>query len=177
MSRMNISIYSTLFSRRIIAVAVAALVAGGAAMAAQTATGELKHSDKAFIEKAAKAGQEEVQISQVALERATNPQIRDFAQTIVNDHQQMNSELATLASSKGVALPTKEVKVDKWQSKKATEFDKDYVKEMAGEHDDAVSLFEKAAKSDDPEIAAFAQKYLPKLQAHKTAAESFKKMY
>ncbi len=48
---------------------------------------------------------------------------------------------------------------------------------MVEAHEDAVSLFEKAAKSEDADIAAFAQKYLPKLQAHYTAAKDLKKMY
>jgi putative membrane protein len=40
------------------------------------------------------------------------------------------------------------------------------MKEMVSDHKDAVDLFEKASKSDDPDIAAFASKTLPKLQAH-----------
>ncbi len=144
---------------------------------ASPAADNLKHSDKAFIEKAAKAGQTEVQVSQIATERATNPSIKDFAQMVVSDHTQMNNELSALAATKGVALPATDAKIDKWSAKKATEFDKDYVKEMVEAHEDAVSLFEKAAKSEDADIAAFAQKYLPKLQAHYTAAKDLKKMY
>jgi putative membrane protein len=147
------------------------------AVSAQAAPGDLKHSDKAFIEKAAKSGQAELQISQIAADRATNPQIKEYASMVVNDHQQMNSDLAALAAKKGVTLPATDAKSDKWSKKKTDEFDKDYVKEMTDAHEDAVSLFEKAAKSDDPDVAAFAQKYLPKLQAHYTAAKDFKKTY
>ncbi len=172
---MNTSLHSSFFSGRSLALLSAVLVS--LAVSAPAAMGELKHSDKVFIEKAAKAGQAELQISQIAAERATNSQIREYAHMLVNDHRQMNNDLATLASAKGVTLPAADSKSEKWSGKKPTEFDKDYVDEMADAHEDAISLFEKAAKSEDADVAAFAQKYLPKLQAHYTAARDFKKMY
>ncbi len=173
---MNTSIQFPALSGRWLGVLYAALGACVLAVSAPTA-GEAKHSDRSFIEKAAKAGQKEMQISQIAAERASNPRIRDFAQQIVRDDRQMNNDLSGLASTKGVALAVNEFKLEKWSAKQSTEFDKDYVREMAGDNDDTISLFEKAAKSDDADIAGFAQKYLPKLQAHLTAAKDFKKMY
>ncbi|HET7537265.1 MAG TPA: DUF4142 domain-containing protein [Candidatus Didemnitutus sp.] len=176
--------------------AIAALLAGSTIMMAQTtprtpppsdpsspttttprASGELKHSDKSFIEKVAKGGQKEVQLAQIAAERATNPQVKEYAQMLVTDHQQMNNEVMTLAANKGVQLPVESPKLDKWSNKKANEFDKDFIKEMVDEHEDDISLFEKAAKSEDAEVAAFAQKYLPKLQSHYTQAKDLKKTY
>ncbi|HVU16655.1 MAG TPA: DUF4142 domain-containing protein [Candidatus Didemnitutus sp.] len=142
-----------------------------------SAADSLKHSDRAFIEKAAKAGQKEVQLGEIAAQRATNPQVREYAEMIVSDHKAANEELTALAERKGVMLPAADVNVSKWNEKKTSSFDKDYVDEMVDDHDDAISLFEKGAKSEDPDIAAFAQKYLPKLQAHYTQAKSFKKMF
>lgn len=141
------------------------------------ANSDLKHSDKSFMEKAAKAGQKEVAVSQIALERATNPKVREFAQMMVDDHGQANGELTQLASGRGLALPVTTVKTDKWTDKKAANFDKDYVDEMVDDHQEAVSLFEKAAKSDDPAVAAFAQRYLPKLQEHLAHAKQLKAAY
>jgi putative membrane protein len=63
---------------------------------------------------------------------------------------------------------------EKW-SKKTKDVDDDYIKTMASDHEDDVELFEKAAKSDDPDIAAFAQKTLPTLQHHLTMARDLKK--
>jgi len=168
--------YPHSFARRVLTL-VAAFGLGALTLSAQTGTVELKRSDRHFLEKAAKASQAELQISQIATERAGNPQVREFAQMIVSEHQQLNRELTDLAAAKGVTLPVSAAKLDKWSAKKANEFDKDYVNEMVSQHDEAVSLFEKAVKSEDPEIAAFAQKYLPKLQAHHTAAKDFKKLY
>lgn len=129
-------------------------------------TGKLSHRDKAFIEKAAKSGMKEVEVSQAVLAKLSAGPVRDFAQTMINDHQQANQELQALAAKKGVTLPNDN---DKW-ARKWADNDKDvadeYIGEMKDDHKDAVDLFEKATKSEDPDIAAFARKTLPTLQHH-----------
>jgi len=145
---------------------------------ATTADVKLSHSDRSFFEKAAKSGMKEVTVSQAAMDRLTNPQVKQFAQMMVTDHSGANTELTTLASAKGVMLPVKESKElkleEKW-SKKTKGVDEDYMEEMVSDHKDAVDLFEKAAKSDDAEIAAFARKTLPTLQQHLTMAKDLLK--
>ena len=140
-----------------------------------TATVSLDHSDRSFLEKAAKSGMKEVDVSQAVVGRLTNPQVRDFAQMMVNDHTSANSELMALAARRGVTLPADKPKyADKW-SRKGGDLDEDYIGEMKDDHEDAVKLFEKAAKSNDPEIAAFAQKTLPTLEHHLELAKQLKK--
>jgi predicted outer membrane protein len=64
----------------------------------------LKHGDKRFITKAAESSQREIALSQLAATRATNPQVRGYAQQLVSGHQQMDQELVQLAQQKGVTL-------------------------------------------------------------------------
>jgi predicted outer membrane protein len=64
----------------------------------------LKHGDKRFITKAAESSQREIALSQLAATRATNPQVRGYAQQVVSGHQQMEQELVQLAQQKGVTL-------------------------------------------------------------------------
>jgi putative membrane protein len=45
---------------------------------------------------------------------------------------------------------------------------------MAKGHTQAVALFQAAAKSSDPDVAAFAQKTLPTLQEHKQLADNLR---
>jgi putative membrane protein len=66
----------------------------------------LKHADKRFLSKAAESSQREVALSQLAAQRASNAQVRDFAQQLVAEHTQLDQQLAQLAQQKGVALPT-----------------------------------------------------------------------
>lgn len=138
----------------------------------------LKRSDRHFFEKAAESGMKEVTVSQATMDRLVNPQVKSFAQMMVSDHSQANQELMALAQKKGVVLPAKDKTMkfqDKW-SKKTDDLDEDYMKEMVDDHQDAVELFEKASKSDDPEIAALAQKILPKLQQHLSMAKDLSKV-
>lgn len=138
----------------------------------------LSHSDKSFLEKAAKAGSKEVEVSQAVEARLTDPQVKSFAQMMIADHMAANTELLALAARKGVSIPTEEMKItEKWSKKAAKDkdIDEDYVKEMKEDHEDAVKLFEKAAKSDDADIAAFARKTLPALQHHLSTVKELKK--
>lgn len=104
---------------------------------------DLKHGDKSFIEKAAKSGMEEVAISRIAVERATNPQVREFAQMMVSDHSGANSELTTLALSKNVTLPAKDINIDKWEKRSAKSFDEEYMEKMVSDHKETLDLFKK----------------------------------
>ncbi|HZP61425.1 MAG TPA: DUF4142 domain-containing protein [Opitutaceae bacterium] len=136
--------------------------------------GSLFDSDARFIKKAAQSSMKEVEVSQAVLPKLSNPDVRNFAQMMVTDHTQANTDLQTLAQTKQVSLPeTKERWTKKW-SEKTSDVDKDYIKEMVSDHKEAVKLFEKATKSNDPEIAGFAQKTLPTLQHHLEMAQSLK---
>jgi putative membrane protein len=137
----------------------------------------IKHADKSFIEKAAKAGQEEIDISRVAVTRTTNPQVRTFAQMIVDDHTSASTALAAIAASKEVKLPVTDMdETEKWTKKSGKDFDEDYIGKMVSAHKDAVELFAKEAdKGEDMETKAFARDTLPKLQHHLEMALDLKK--
>ena len=139
--------------------------------------GNLSHGDRSFVEKAAKSGMEEVAISRIAAERATNPQVREFAQMMVTDHSANNTELTSLAATKGVTLPAKEMDVNKWEKRSAKSFDEEYMEKMVSDHKDDVELFEKQAKKgEDAELMSFASRTLPTLQSHLQRAQEIKKM-
>jgi putative membrane protein len=139
---------------------------------------ELKRHDRDFFTKVAKASMSEVEISRVALARTTNPEVRRFAQMMIDDHESASEELAMLASSKGVTLPAKEVHPSRWEKHDAKSFDKDYINKMVSDHEDVVKLFEKEAKDgDDADAVAFARKHLPRVQHHLQQAHDLKRMF
>lgn len=138
---------------------------------------KLDRGDRNFFEKAAKSGMKEVAVSKATMDRLMNPQVKQFAQMMVGDHSKANAELMALAQKKGVVLPPKEdMKLMNEWSKKTDEIDEDYMEEMVDDHEEAVELFEDASKSDDAEIAAFANKQLPTLRQHLTMAKDLKKI-
>lgn len=127
----------------------------------------LKHADHRFVEKATEAGREEVEISKIAVERSTNPDVKKLAQMMVDDHTRANEELASIASAKGVTVKEKEKSENKWAKKDAKDFDRDYVKKMISDHKDAIDLFSNESKNGaDSDLVDFARKTLPKLQQH-----------
>jgi putative membrane protein len=179
--------FSVVRTARLLAGAGAAVFLLGVSHAAQpvvrtednvvVARPALKRADRDFMEKAAKAGMEEVEISRVAAARTSNPNVKELAQMIVADHEGANEELATLAAAKNVSLPAKDAAfAEKWSKHKASDFDRDYLDKMVNAHEDAVKLFDRQARNgDDPEAVAFARKHLPALQHHLQQALDLKK--
>jgi len=158
---------------------------GGPTPAAHDASGKtsssLDHGDRKFVETAAKDGMAEVELGQVAQQKAQNPQVKEFASRMVQDHGKANDELKTLASSKGVQLPTEtdrshKHEADELNKKSADKFDREYMEEMVKDHKKDVKEFEKQAKNaKDADVRNFASKTLPTLQEHLKMAEAAQK--
>lgn len=62
-------------------------------------------ADQKFIRKMTEASQREMAIAQLGVERATDPQVKSFAQKMVADHQNLDREFASVASAIGAGSP------------------------------------------------------------------------
>ncbi len=140
----------------------------------------LSRADEAFVNQAAQNGHAEVEASKLAMEKASDPKVKEFAKHMIDDHTKANKELEALASSKGVDLPDGPSLLQKGKSKlmlstaDGENFDRRYAESMGVEaHEDNIELFEKAVKeAEDPDVKAYAQKTLPKLQEHLKMAKA-----
>lgn len=138
----------------------------------QTNTADSRQ-DTAFLTRAMQSDMLEISASQLALKRAGNEQVRQFAQRMVQDHTANSAELKQLAANKGMTsqpsmLPADTAKLQKLQNAQGTAFDRLYA-EMIGvqAHTEAVALFEQqAAQGTDMDLRAFAAQKLPTLQHH-----------
>lgn len=143
--------------------------------------GQLDRADRKFLETAAKDGLAEVELGQLASQRAESPEVKQFGQRMVQDHGKANDQLKQLAQSKGMEVPTEtdkshQKKMEKLQKLNGAAFDKQYMDDMVKDHKKDVKEFEKASKSaKDPDVKAFAAKTLPTLQSHLQQAESLEK--
>jgi len=142
---------------------------------------QLDRADRKFVETAAKDGLAEVELGQLASQRAQSPEVKQFAQRMVQDHGKANDQLKQLASSKGVDMPTQtdkshQRKMEKLQKLQGAAFDKQYMDDMVKDHKEDVKEFQKQAKSaKDPEVKSFAAQTAPTLQEHLQMAEAAQK--
>jgi putative membrane protein len=143
--------------------------------AAQTA-GTLSKSDKDFVTRAAQDGMAEVALGELATRMASNEEVKQFAQRMVDDHTKANNELKELASKEGITFPNEmsgkqKALQDRLAKLSGADFDREYMRAMVKDHDSAVALFEKQARSGgDPELKAWAEKTLPTLREHQQIA-------
>jgi len=141
-----------------------------------TTTSPLSAADRDFAMKAAQGGMAEVSHGQMAAEKATDADVKNFGNRMVNDHGKAGDELKQLATNKGIALPTdldaeaKKTSAD--LSKKSKDFDKSYMNDMVKDHEKDVKEFEKASKDvQDPDLKSWASKTLPVIQDHLNMAK------
>ncbi len=133
---------------------------------------DMTPDDKEFVSKAGMAGLAEVQMGNLALQKASSADVKAFAQRMVTDHSKANAELAQFATTKGLALPTElegdpEKAMEHLTSLSGADFDKAYMDHMVADHEKAVADFEKASTSaTDADLKAWAGKTLPTLKEH-----------
>lgn len=136
--------------------------------------GAMNSRDRDFLMDAAMGGLMEVELGQLAAQKGASDAVKQFGQRMVDDHGKANTELMTLATSKGLTLPTTlddkhRAQVTKLSAMSGADFDRAYSKMMLKDHEKDVSEFEKQSmKGTDPDVKAFASKTLPTLQEHLT---------
>jgi putative membrane protein len=141
------------------------------------ASGGLSDKDVNFVKEAASVGLLEVELGKIAKDQASSSKVKEFADAMVKDHSKNNDELKMVAENKGLTLPSSpqgkhKAELDTIKAKKGADFDKAFAEANVKGHQDAIMKFEKAAKSADAEIRAFAEKTLPTLKHHLEMAQA-----
>jgi len=80
------------------------LVLAGMVLIAAPSMAAVSSADKEFLSGAAQGGLAEVELGQLALQKGTSPQVKQFAQRMVTDHTQANSELMQLGKFQNLNL-------------------------------------------------------------------------
>lgn len=139
--------------------------------------GQLSHSDYKFAEAATKANAAEIELGQLASQKAEDPAVKQYAQRIVQDHTRASQQLQQILSQKGVTIPTETAssenrEMDKLQKLSGADFDKAYIDHMVRDHKKDVKEFERQSqKAEDADIKSFAANTLPVLQDHLKMAQ------
>lgn len=139
-----------------------------------TATGGIavEEADAKFTTQAAIGGMAEVELGKMALEKSSNPQVKEFATMMVKDHGMANTELMAIAKQKNITLPSTvddehKKKMEDLSKKTGADFDKAYVSAMVDGHKSTLKLMEDESKDGkDADLKSFATKTAPIVQSH-----------
>ena len=123
-----------------------------------------------FFEKATANNIAVIEGAKVALKEGS-PDIRVFAQTVLDDHTALNEQLTALAKRLDIEVSTDASLVDQgkqWilERRDGESFDVAYLNSQITEHQRSIELFKSAQQSRDQEVSALAEKALSGLEAH-----------
>jgi putative membrane protein len=149
-------------------VALGLLLAVPRASAATT----ISPADKDFILAAAQGGMTEVKLGELAADKGTRDDVKEFGQRMVKDHTAINDDLKALAAQKDVTLPGNldakhQVMVDKMAVLSGPEFDDAYIAGMIkGHKKDAKAFKAESGETTDADVKSFLDKSIPVVEAH-----------
>jgi len=131
----------------------------------------------AFLAAAYQDGLAEIQLSELAVQRATNEDVRKFAERMIEHHTAINGEISQLAQRKNVALPTTppadlQTQLTSLSGLQGDAFDRAYIQQNVAVHDkDAVAARRQARQGTDQDVMRLARNALPIMKVHLAAAE------
>ena len=116
-----------------------AVCAGGA--------GANLNSDGDFVRDVATKNMAEVELSRMALEKATDPDIKSFAQRMIDDHGAAGDKLKSVVTAQRIEWPTQlddkhRQTADALAKKQGVDFDRDYAEAMVEGHQDLAAKLE-----------------------------------
>lgn len=124
---------------------------------AKSAAKAATDQDKQFVQQAALSSYTEITFSQLALQNASDPQVKSFAQRMIADHTMLNERMSPVAQAMGISAPTAldsehQQLYDQMKGLSGAAFDKQYMSAMVTDHHKALELFksEESTSQDKP---------------------------
>lgn len=157
--------------------ALAAAVTSAPAFAQLKSDQKIDNADAAAMKQLAQANLNEIEGGKMAASKAQSPEVKQFAQKMVDDHGKMLEDLKNLAQRKSVALPQSASLKDMAQMKimersSGADFDKKYMAEMVKDHEkDLKDVRDLATKAKDAEFKAAVQEASGKINEHLQLAQ------
>ncbi len=129
--------------------------------------------DKLFILNSAIDSQCEVNLSQIAQSRSSDPQVQKLAARMIQDHDTLNQRLQQTGQELGVQVPQsvpsmKYQEAQIFSSLSGKTLDQQYLADMNASHAKAIACFEAASTlSQNPRVKQLATETLPTLHEHR----------
>jgi putative membrane protein len=131
---------------------------------------------KSFVSRTGVSNLFEIQSSRLALLKATKPDVKQFAQMMVDEHTRTSDALTVAAQAANETDPPQRLDAAHEELlgrlNSASDFDREYVEAQTKVHQDAISLFDTySTKGESAALKQFAAKTLPDLQKHLDAVQ------
>ena len=155
--------------------AIAATAAAGLFAASQSNANQ--SAERTFADELARGNVAEIQLGQLAQQKASNPIVKDFAARMVADHTALNNDLKTWAQKHNVSLSTNLSAVqtqerNKLQNLSGQAFDKEYISDMLRDHQqDIQNVQQIALTTQNPMVKRLSEQNLPVIENHIRIAE------
>lgn len=116
----------------------------------------------------------EIESSKLALEKSASPEVKKFAQMMIDGHTKTTAELKATLATAGVTMTPppalderRQAMLEELRGKSTAEFDTAYLDQQTAAHGEALSLHQGYANGGDNAAAkAFAAKTAPVVQMH-----------
>lgn len=163
-----------------------AIAASGLAFAASVPAHAQTAADRAaaaqapagmFAHHAAHNGIHELMLSYLALQKSTDPEVREFSKMMVDHHGTATAELMKMMGNNPMPLPITPradqlAMMQRLSALSGADFKRAYFDHQVEAHGMAIRLHEQGMRSaHTPELARFAARTLPLLRAHLQIAE------
>jgi putative membrane protein len=155
-----------------------ALHAGSTEPPAATGTRAISEADQEFLHEAMKTGNTEIMAAQLAQQKSQDPQVREYAERMIEEHRMNGDKLRQVAREMGYMLPPQvdqladEEALKPLQEANGEDFDEVYAEAQVEAHEDAIDLYEEHVEEADSDVLRqYAKETLPHLEQHLAMAE------
>jgi len=136
--------------------------------------GELTASTKSYVQNAAMGDMFEIESSKVALDRSKSPDVKKFAQDMIDAHTKTTDELKAKVAKSGLIIempltPDTMHKglLDELKNASSDDFDGRYIAQQKNAHNEALMIHKNYANNGDvADLKALASDTLPKIEMH-----------
>jgi putative membrane protein len=133
------------------------LLAATAGAIAQN-TGQASQSDKHFVREALMGGMAEIQLGQLASQKGSADDVKQFGQKMVEDHTRLGEQMKGVAGQIGVTPPAGLSAKDqalktRLEGLSGAQFDRAYIRAMVKDHENDLQAFKsEAANASSPAV-------------------------
>lgn len=131
--------------------------------------------EETFFTKASAQSLGLIEAAKLALEKGS-PAVQEYAQSVLDDHQQLNAKLTELAERLEIATADNPALRDQAEQlllkmRDQDNFDQAYLENQITAHQQSIVLYQRAAVIKNQQIVTLAEKALPQLQQHMQQAQ------